>query len=100
MPGGSRATTCRATRATSPRGPAGRAAAYGRWAVGQPYANRAVHPVRLRFGRSVGLPGRRLLRYPVAAGPGPGAGRPLAEAAATVAGVGAVAWAAGPELAA
>src|SRR5439155_6582453 len=36
---------------------------YARWAVGTPYENRETATVRLRFGRSLGLPAARLLRY-------------------------------------
>jgi superfamily II DNA or RNA helicase len=74
-----------------------RDAAYDRWAVGTPYANREIHTVRLRFARSLGLPGRRLLRAAPAAPPGGLGLRPLAELAATVLGSSAVASAAGPE---
>src|SRR5262249_60308756 len=72
-----------------------RDAAYDRWAVGTPYANREIHTVRLRFARSLGLPGRRLLRAAPAAPRGGLGLRPLAELAATVLGTGAVASTAG-----
>jgi superfamily II DNA or RNA helicase len=74
-----------------------RDAAYDRWAVGTPYANREIHTVRLRFARSIGLPGRRLLRTAPPARRGSPGLRPLVELATTVVGIGAVANAAGPE---
>jgi hypothetical protein len=37
--------------------------AYARWAIGAPYANTQIETVRMRFGQSVGLPGRNLWRH-------------------------------------
>ena len=44
-----------------------REGAYTRWAVGSPYENRQIETVRLRFGRSIGLPARDLWRHTPAA---------------------------------
>jgi hypothetical protein len=37
--------------------------AYSRWAIGTPYQDVQIETVRLRFGRSLGLPGTNLLRH-------------------------------------
>ena len=75
-----------------------REGAYERWAVGTPYANAETYTTRLRFNRSLGLPGRRVLRHlPASAGRpafGPGA---LTGLAAAAAGLGALGLVAGPD---
>lgn len=48
-----------------------REAAYARWRIGEPYHNLETHTVRLRAMRSLGLPGRQLLRRADAADPRP-----------------------------
>jgi hypothetical protein len=45
--------------------------AYRRWGVGTPYDNVQIETVRMRFGRSIGLPGRDLWRHTPAAAANP-----------------------------
>ena len=52
--------------------PAARAATRSAWRIGEPYRDVPVETVRVRLGRSPGLPGMRLLRLK----PGPAAGVP------------------------
>jgi hypothetical protein len=59
--------------------------AYVRWAVGTPYENAQIETVRMRFGQSIGLPGRDLLRHMPSAG---GSTDPLRRQLLTVAGPG------------
>ncbi len=40
-----------------------RETAYQLWKIGQPYENAELHTVRIKLGRSIGLPNRRLLRH-------------------------------------
>ncbi len=46
-----------------------REAAYANWRVGQPYRNMATDTVRVRFGRSLGLPGKAVAGSGVAGAP-------------------------------
>ena len=60
-----------------------REGAYTRWAVGTPYENAQIETVRMRFGHSIGLPGRDLWRHT----PATASGHPLRRAALTTAGI-------------
>ena len=63
-----------------------RDAAYDLWKVGQPYENAETSTVRVRLGRPIGLPGRRLLRHDAGAERGLRLRAAGVLAAATVAG--------------
>jgi hypothetical protein len=55
--------------------PGTRAATRAAWRIGEPYRDVPVETVRVRLGRSPGLPGTRLLRVAPPSGPGSGAPR-------------------------
>jgi superfamily II DNA or RNA helicase len=59
-----------------------REGAFTRWAIGTPYENAEIETVRMRFGHSLGLPGRDLWRNAAATA----SGDPLRRAALTACG--------------